>query len=187
MKRSTDRFLTTHTGSLPRPADLVAMLNARELGEPYDAKAFAARVGRAIAEVVQRQLDTGLDVIGDGEHSKFNWMAYARGRLTGLEEIDSPVRFRGATRDSIAFAGAYEDLKIMHAARSGALVAKRTARPKALVCAGADPIHRARRAAGRHRESQALAGRQAARGGLRHRDLTVQPGTLLRESPLRLG
>ena len=63
-------------------------------------------------------------------------MAYARARLTGLEEIDSPVRFRGATRDSIEFAGAYEDLKIMHAARSGALVAKRTARPKALVCAG---------------------------------------------------
>jgi 5-methyltetrahydropteroyltriglutamate--homocysteine methyltransferase len=136
MKRSTSRILTTHTGSLPRPPDLVAMLNAKELGEPYDKKAFAARVERAIDEVVQRQADTGIDVIGDGEHSKFNWMAYARGRLTGLQEIDSPVRFRGATRDSIEFAGAYEDLKIMHAARSGTLVAKRTARPKALVCAG---------------------------------------------------
>ena len=135
MRRSTSRILTTHTGSLPRPADLVAMLNAKELGEPYDAKAFAARVGRAISEVVQQQVDTGIDVIGDGEHSKFNWMAYARSRLTGLEEINSPVRFRGATRDSIEFAGAYEDLKIMHAARSGTLVAKRTARPKALVCA----------------------------------------------------
>ena len=136
MQRSTSRILTTHTGSLPRPSDLVAMLNAKELGEPYDAKAFAARVSRAISEVVQQQADTGIDVIGDGEHSKFNWMAYARARLTGLEEIDSPVRFRGATRNSIEFAGAYEDLKIMHAARSGALVAKRTARPKALVCAG---------------------------------------------------
>jgi 5-methyltetrahydropteroyltriglutamate--homocysteine methyltransferase len=136
MKRSTNRILTTHTGSLPRPGDLVAMLNAKELGEPHDTKAFATRVSRAIAEVVQRQTNTGIDVVGDGEHSKFNWMAYARGRLTGLEEIDSPVRFRGATRDSIEFAGAYEDLKIMHAARSGTLVAKRTARPKALVCAG---------------------------------------------------
>src|SRR5262245_54882935 len=136
MQRSTSRILTTHTGSLPRPGDLVAMLNAKELGEPYDAEAFAARVGRAISEVVQRQVDTGIDVIGDGEHSKFNWMAYARGRLSGLEEIDSPVRFRGPTRDSIEFADAYEDLKVMHAARSGALVAKRTARPKALVCAG---------------------------------------------------
>jgi 5-methyltetrahydropteroyltriglutamate--homocysteine methyltransferase len=136
MQRSTSRILTTHTGSLPRPGDLVALLNAKELGEPYDKKAFAARVSRAISEVVQQQTDAGIDVIGDGEHSKFNWMAYARARLTGLEEIDSPVRFRGATRDSIEFAGAYEDLKIMHAARSGTLVAKRTARPKALVCAG---------------------------------------------------
>ena len=136
MQRSTRRILTTHTGSLPRPGDLVAMLNAKELGEPYDARGFAARVSRAVSEVVQQQVDTKIDVVGDGEHSKFNWMAYARARLTGLEEIDSPVRFRGATRDSIEFAGAYEDLKIMHAARSGGLVAKRTARPKALVCAG---------------------------------------------------
>jgi len=136
MQRSSGRILTTHTGSLPRPPDLVALLNAKELGEPYDRAVFAMRVQRAIDEIVQRQAATGLDVIGDGEHSKFNWMAYARARLDGLAEIDSPVRFRGATRDSIAFAGAYEDLKIMHAARSGALVAKRTMRPRALVCAG---------------------------------------------------
>jgi 5-methyltetrahydropteroyltriglutamate--homocysteine methyltransferase len=137
MQRSAGRILTTHTGSLPRPGDLVAMLNARELGEPYDRAAFAARVRQAIDAIVQRQAATGIDVIGDGEHSKFNWMAYARARLAGLAEIDSPVRFRGATRDSIEFAGAYEDLKIMHTARSGALVAKRTMRPRALVCADA--------------------------------------------------
>jgi 5-methyltetrahydropteroyltriglutamate--homocysteine methyltransferase len=136
MKRSTSRIITTHTGSLPRPGDLVAILNAKELGEPYDRAGFAARVKRAIDEIVAKQVVTGLDVIGDGEHSKFNWMAYARARLDGLAEIDSPVRFRGATRDSTEFAGAYEDLKVMHGARSGALVAKRTARPKALVCAG---------------------------------------------------
>ena len=134
MKRSVSRILTTHTGSLPRPADLVAILNAKELGEPYDKAAFAARVRRAVADVVGRQVDTGIDVVGDGEHGKFNWMAYARARLDGLSEIESPVRFRTATRDSIEFADAYEDLKVMHAARS--LVAKRTARPKALVCAG---------------------------------------------------
>ena len=97
MRRSTGRILTTHTGSLPRPADLVAMLNAKELDEPYDRSAFAARVKRAIDEIVRKQAATGIDVIGDGEHSKFNWMAYARARLTGLEEIDSPVRFRGAS------------------------------------------------------------------------------------------
>jgi len=136
MKHSMRRILTTHTGSLQRPGDLVAMLNAKELGEPYDRAAFAARVKRAIDEIVRRQGQTGIDIVGDGEHSKFNWMAYARARLDGLAEIDSPVRFRGATRDSIEFAGAYEDLKVMHTARSGALVAKRTARPRALICSG---------------------------------------------------
>jgi 5-methyltetrahydropteroyltriglutamate--homocysteine methyltransferase len=136
MKQSTDRILTTHTGSLPRPPDLVALLNAKELGEPYNKGTLDARVRRAIVEVMRRQTETGIDVVGDGEHSKFNWMAYARGRLEGLAEIDSPVRFRTATRDSIEFAGAYEDLKVMHTARSGALVAKRTARPRALVCSG---------------------------------------------------
>jgi 5-methyltetrahydropteroyltriglutamate--homocysteine methyltransferase len=136
MKRSQGRILTTHTGSLPRPPDLVALLNSRELGEPYDRAAFDARIARAIDEVVRRQADCGIDVIGDGEHSKVNWMAYARGRLSGLEEIDAPPSFRGATRDSRQFAAAYEDMKLMLAARSRALVAKRTVRPKAQVCSG---------------------------------------------------
>ena len=136
MKRSDHRILTTHTGSLPRPPDLVEALNAKELGENYDARALDDRVSRAIAEIVRHEADTGLDVINDGEHSKVSWMAYARGRLSGLEEIDSPVRFRGATRDSLAFPAAYEDMKIMLAGRSAAIVAKRTVRPKAWVCSG---------------------------------------------------
>jgi 5-methyltetrahydropteroyltriglutamate--homocysteine methyltransferase len=136
MKHGTGRILTTHTGSLPRPADLVEMLNSKELGEGYDPRAFADRIRRAISEIVRRQVDTGIDIVGDGEHSKVNWMAYARGRLGGLEEIDSPIRFRTPTRDSIAFSAAYEDTKIMLAARSSAIVPKRAARPRALVCAG---------------------------------------------------
>lgn len=136
MKRSDHRILTTHTGSLPRPSDLVETLNAKELGKGYDERHLDDRVSRAIAEVVRRQTATGLDVINDGEHSKVSWMAYARGRLSGLEEIDSPVRFRGATRDSLAFPAAYEDMKVMLAGRSSALVAKRTVRPKAWICSG---------------------------------------------------
>jgi 5-methyltetrahydropteroyltriglutamate--homocysteine methyltransferase len=136
MKRSNQRILTTHTGSLPRPSDLVEALNAKEIGADYDSLALRDRVRRAIAEVVRRQADTGLDVVNDGEHSKVSWMAYARARLSGLEEIDSPVRFRGATRDSLAFSAAYEDMRIMLAGRSGAMVAKRTVRPKAWVCSG---------------------------------------------------
>jgi 5-methyltetrahydropteroyltriglutamate--homocysteine methyltransferase len=136
MKRSTARVLTTHTGSLPRPADLVALLNNRELGESYDRAAFDARVRRAVAEIVRRQADTGIDVIDDGEHSKVNWMAYARARLAGLEELDAPPDFRTPTRDSIEFAAAYEDMRVMLAGRSGAIVAKRTVKPRKLVCTG---------------------------------------------------
>jgi 5-methyltetrahydropteroyltriglutamate--homocysteine methyltransferase len=136
MKHSADRILTTHTGSLPRPADLVDLLNLKEAGEAYDRAAFAGRVSRAVTDIVRRQAATGLDVIGDGEHSKVSWMAYARGRLSGLAEIDSPVRYRGATRDSIAFAAAYQDMRLMLAGRSSALVPKRKVRPRALVCAG---------------------------------------------------
>jgi 5-methyltetrahydropteroyltriglutamate--homocysteine methyltransferase len=136
MKTSTDRILTTHTGSLPRPSDLVEALNAKELGRDYNDDALSRRVKRAVTEIVRRQVDVGLDVINDGEHSKVSWMAYARGRLSGLQEIDSPVRFRGGTRDSLAFPAAYEDMKIMLAGRSGALLAKRTVRPTAWVCSG---------------------------------------------------
>jgi 5-methyltetrahydropteroyltriglutamate--homocysteine methyltransferase len=136
MKTSSSRILTTHTGSLPRPADLVALLNDRELGRAYDATAFDSRVKRAIAEIVTRQIDTGIDIIDDGEHGKINWMAYARARLSGLEEIDKPPRFRGPTRDSLAFPGAYEDMKVMLSHRSGSLVPKRTVRPKAQICSG---------------------------------------------------
>jgi 5-methyltetrahydropteroyltriglutamate--homocysteine methyltransferase len=136
LRPSDHRILTTHTGSLPRPSDLVEALNVKELGKSYDDRGLNERVSRAIAEVVRRQVDTGLDVINDGEHSKVSWMAYARGRLSGLEEIDSPVRFRGATRDSLAFPAAYEDMKVMLAGRSSAIVAKRTVRPKAWVCTG---------------------------------------------------
>jgi 5-methyltetrahydropteroyltriglutamate--homocysteine methyltransferase len=136
MQRSTDRILTTHTGSLPRPPDLVALLNDKEAGENCDKAAFDRRVRAAIVEIVKRQADRGIDVVNDGEHSKVSWMAYARARLGGLTEIDSPVRFRGATRDSIAFPGAYDDMKIMMAARSGDLVPKRKVRPQAQICSG---------------------------------------------------
>jgi 5-methyltetrahydropteroyltriglutamate--homocysteine methyltransferase len=136
VKFSQDRILTTHTGSLPRPADLVALLNARELGENYDAAQFSVRIRHAIDDIVRRQAEAGVDVVGDGEHSKINWMAYARARLSGLEEIDSQPRFRGPTRDSMAFPGAYEDARVMLAGRSGSIVPKRTVRPRALVCSG---------------------------------------------------
>src|SRR5919109_4538694 len=86
MHRSTERILTTHAGSLPRPDDLRDMLVAKDEGQPYDQARFATRVQSAVAEVVRRQPAAGLDVINDGELSKRSFSTYARERLSGFEE-----------------------------------------------------------------------------------------------------
>ena len=82
---STDRILTTHAGSLPRPDDLKALVGARANGEEYDAEALAARLPEAVAEVVRRQVDCGLDSVNDGEYGKTNFTNYVRERMTGFE------------------------------------------------------------------------------------------------------
>src|SRR6266536_4704065 len=84
MKRSTDRILTTHTGSLPRPPDLLEQLRARETGEPVDAQAFAQRVRSAVAEVVRQQVEAGIDVVSDGEMGKPSFATYVTHRLAGF-------------------------------------------------------------------------------------------------------
>ena len=84
MHRSQDRFLTTHTGSLPRPADLIAMMYAKEEGVPVDKTALAARVKSAVAEVVQKQAEAGIDLINDGEMSKPSYATYVKDRLEGF-------------------------------------------------------------------------------------------------------
>jgi 5-methyltetrahydropteroyltriglutamate--homocysteine methyltransferase len=84
MQRSTDRFLTTHTGSLPRPADLITMMYAKEEGVPVDPVALAARVKTAVAEVVKKQADAGVDLINDGEMSKPSYATYVKDRLEGF-------------------------------------------------------------------------------------------------------
>ncbi len=84
MQRSTDRFLTTHTGSLPRPDDLIRMMYAKEEGVPVDPAALAARVRQAVAEVVKKQADAGIDLINDGEMSKPSYATYIKDRLNGF-------------------------------------------------------------------------------------------------------
>jgi 5-methyltetrahydropteroyltriglutamate--homocysteine methyltransferase len=84
MRRSTERILTTHTGSLPRPADLLEMLRAREAGQALDAEAFAARVESAVADVVRQQVEAGIDVVSDGEMGKPSFATYVTHRLTGF-------------------------------------------------------------------------------------------------------
>ena len=84
MIRSTDRFLTTHTGSLPRPDDLIRMMYAKEEGVPVEREALAARVRAAVAEVVRRQVEAGVDIVNDGEMSKPSYATYVKDRLSGF-------------------------------------------------------------------------------------------------------
>src|SRR5262245_24612526 len=90
MKRSTGRILTTHVGSLPRPADLLEVVQAREEGKAIDAKAHAARLRAAVAEIVRKQIDLGIDIIDDGEFSKPSFVSYVNERLGGFE-VDKDV------------------------------------------------------------------------------------------------
>jgi 5-methyltetrahydropteroyltriglutamate--homocysteine methyltransferase len=91
VKRSIDRVLTTHCGSLPRSDDLVEIVSAAERRKSYDRSAFAAAVRRATAETVRRQVDAGLDVVNDGEQGKFSFTSYYQDRFSGLEMRDAAV------------------------------------------------------------------------------------------------
>ena len=85
MKKSTDRILTTHVGSLPRPADLLGVVEAKERGKPIDERAHAARVRSAVKEIVEKQVELGIDVIDDGEFGKPSFVSYVNDRLGGFE------------------------------------------------------------------------------------------------------
>lgn len=84
MIRSTDRILTTHVGSLPRPDDLIQIMFAKEEGIPVDLDALAARVTTAVGEVVSNQIEAGIDIVNDGEMSKPSYATYIKDRLAGF-------------------------------------------------------------------------------------------------------
>src|SRR4051812_35155552 len=92
MKRSTDRILTTHTGSLARPKPLLDLMKAKEQGEPYDQGAYDRTVNESVAEVVRRQAECGIDVVNDGEQSKTGFNHYIRERLSGFEPTEGASR-----------------------------------------------------------------------------------------------
>src|SRR5262245_66403314 len=99
MRASTDRILTTHTGSLPRPDDLTELLEALDTGTVPDTAAFEARVRQAVADIVRAQRDAGVDIVSDGEQGKVGYSTYVRHRLTGFggRSIPGP---RAARADS---------------------------------------------------------------------------------------
>src|SRR5438093_12153330 len=92
--RSTDGFLTTHTGSLPRPPDLIRMMYAKEEGVPVDAAALGARIRAAVAEIVKKQVEVGVAIVNDGEMSKPSYATYVKDRLNGFGGASHPLTDR---------------------------------------------------------------------------------------------
>src|SRR6266481_3661649 len=107
---STDRILTTHAGSLPRPDDLREIVLAKARGEPCDQAALDARLGSAVAEIVERQVSCGLDVVNDGELSKLNFTDYVSARIAGCESRPGTGfrRLSMTARDETKFADYFE-------------------------------------------------------------------------------
>jgi 5-methyltetrahydropteroyltriglutamate--homocysteine methyltransferase len=91
MRRSRDRILTTHTGSLPRPADLDQLIADRETGANVDQAAFDKRVEQAVADIVASQLASGVSVISDGEMGKPSYSTYVKDRLNGFGGAGRPL------------------------------------------------------------------------------------------------
>src|ERR1043166_7903731 len=91
MQRSQNRILTTHVGSLPRPADLLSMVRARASGGAVDEASYGARLRGAVADIVQRQIDCGIDIVNDGEMSKQSFLTYVGERFGGFApDPDAP-------------------------------------------------------------------------------------------------
>jgi 5-methyltetrahydropteroyltriglutamate--homocysteine methyltransferase len=101
MKRSTERILTTHVGSLPRPQELWELISAKDKGQPYDPTALTERLQAAVTAIVRKQAEVGIDIPSDGEQSKASFTNYVRERLSGLEGINTnpfpltPTKFPG--------------------------------------------------------------------------------------------
>jgi 5-methyltetrahydropteroyltriglutamate--homocysteine methyltransferase len=85
MKRSTDRILVTHTGSLPRPQPLIDLVLAQEKGSTIDAGAFEQEVAKAVDGVVAQQVACGVDIVSDGEMSKPSYATYIKNRVDGIQ------------------------------------------------------------------------------------------------------
>ncbi len=119
MRRSTDRILTSHAGSLPRPDALLEINRAKVAGEAYDTTAYAARLAASVAEICRKQAEIGVDIINDGEFGKATrgaidygaWQSYAWGRLAGWEPGSArQLPALAGRRDRRLFAEFYREL-----------------------------------------------------------------------------
>ena len=112
MKRSAQRILTTHGGSLPRPDDLVEIYRAKRSSGNYDDAVLHARTRSAVAEVVEKQRELGVDVLNDGEYGKEGWQTYVIERLSGFTpqtDGTGQVWPERSDRDRLEFPGYYAE------------------------------------------------------------------------------
>jgi 5-methyltetrahydropteroyltriglutamate--homocysteine methyltransferase len=126
MKRSSDRILTTHVGSLIRPQALQEMMRAKQGGKPYDRAAYEACLKESVAEVVHHQGEVGLDVISDGEYGKaISWNQYVVERLSGFELRTIPPGYRPGTpgADRTRFKEFYAELDVREPMANDKMVA----------------------------------------------------------------
>jgi 5-methyltetrahydropteroyltriglutamate--homocysteine methyltransferase len=126
MKRSSDRILTTHVGSLIRPEALQEMMRAKQGGKPYDRAAYEACLKQSVAEVVHHQGEVGLDVISDGEYGKaISWNQYLVERLSGFELRTIPPGYRPGTpgADRTRFKEFYAELDVREPMANDKMVA----------------------------------------------------------------
>ena len=142
MKRSTDRILTTHVGSLARPVDLLDLMKAKVNDEPYDEDAYAKRIPAAVAEIVRKQADSGIDIVTDGEQGKLGFSSYVGERLEGYESRPGFIDKDEFSEELAAFPEYYE--RYFAEAMHGGAVTK----VDPVVCTGpirykgADALHR---------------------------------------------
>lgn len=134
MKRSGQRIITTHVGSLPRPMGLIGKLFARDNGLPHDATDLSRGIRESVSEVVATQIQHGLDVIDDGEHSKSSFSAYTGQRMAGFEKTHEPFGFVGKSRDVSAFSDVYAENRAIYGARPSRLQVPR--KHQAYACTG---------------------------------------------------
>jgi 5-methyltetrahydropteroyltriglutamate--homocysteine methyltransferase len=107
MKRSTERMLTTHVGSLARADSLIPLLRLREQGQPYDRDELARLVREAVTDVVRKQVEAGIDIVTDGEQGKSSFYGYVVERFSGFQRKPpapgKEMRPRTAGREYLAF------------------------------------------------------------------------------------
>ncbi len=130
VKRSTERILTTHTGSIARSDDLIELMRAKENDQPYDEARFESLVTAAVDDCVTRQLEAGLDVINDGEQRKSGFTSYLVERIAGFEALPHELNLNSISREVDEFPEYYE--RYFRTAMFGAMLSP----PTQLVCRG---------------------------------------------------